>query len=86
MKNYFFYLIVTVFYSAAFAQQPTSNSSLTKGIAALENKRYQAALADFNEFIKSHPQNAEGYFQRAVLYATIANFNPAITDYTTVIH
>lgn len=56
-----------------------------RGVAYLNKKDYDHAIADFTEAIRHNPNFAAAYFNRAVAYFGRQDIDPAIADYDEVI-
>jgi tetratricopeptide (TPR) repeat protein len=56
-------------------------SRLREGRRHHAEKRYPAALRDYNEAINSSPHLAEGYFRRGCLYQTMGEKSLALADF-----
>lgn len=57
------------------------NYLLVKGMAYLEANAYQEAIITLTEFLNKDPKNKEAFFQRALAYFEIGNFELALKDY-----
>ena len=56
-----------------------------KGVASLDNQKYDDAIAEFSQVIKQNPQHAEAFLRRAVALQKKGNPTKALADYTEAI-
>lgn len=63
----------------------SSRAYFLRGQAYFDEKNFDAAVADFSQFIQAYPAKAQGYQARAAAYFWQRNFDPAIADYTRAI-
>ncbi|HMT06647.1 MAG TPA: tetratricopeptide repeat protein [Pyrinomonadaceae bacterium] len=85
MKYFLQIAFVLVFSFAAANAQPTDQeraSALWKqGVTNFEARRYDAAISNFNEYLKIRPDAAAGWFNRGISYYERAANAPLESDY-----
>jgi tetratricopeptide (TPR) repeat protein len=70
-------------YNTTVALWPKSYIAYFKrGLCYLDQKRYEDALADFEQVIKLRPQLSCGYLNRALVHKALASYQEAIADLT----
>ncbi len=55
---------------------------INRGAAQASQGKYEAALNDLNEGIKTQPTNKNGYLNRSLVFFHLKQFEKAIADYT----
>jgi tetratricopeptide (TPR) repeat protein len=65
--------------SLAFGQNQSSNSAFEQGIAAMRSGDAAQAASDFQQFLRSHPGSAEGYFNLGLALEQLGQFEPSLT-------
>ncbi len=66
--------------SAALAQEPTEAALLNRGIAYHRLHRLERAAADFTAALRLKPHSAEAWFDRALVYLELGEFQRARHD------
>lgn len=62
-----------------------SRAAFDKGLAYLDRKMYDDAIAEFNKAIEINPQYSDAYYNRGFSNAKRGNLDQAIVDYTKAI-
>ncbi len=60
-------------------------SCYNRGVAYLDNKKYEKAILDLDKTIELNPEFADGYFKRALAQLDLGHYDQSITDNTKAI-
>jgi len=84
--NFFFRITFTLcLILAILIGCENNNEPFNQGIALLEKRQYDRAIAFFNEALEINPGDAKAYCNRGWAYAGKSQYDKAISDYTRAI-
>src|SRR5208283_829220 len=80
-------LLLTALLLSQFAlwMQHSPNALFQQGLAALDQKDYDQAIARFSEVLQQYPREAGYWISRGLAYYSKGAFDQAIADYTEAI-
>jgi tetratricopeptide (TPR) repeat protein len=85
-KNLIFaVLLLLLIFSTVGVYGQTATDANKRGLAALDQKDYDNAIAEFTEAIKLNPNNAVFYFNRGIAYYRKNDYDNAIENFTNAI-
>ena len=82
---FLFFSSPTNIFSFKALEAETKESFFESGRENISKKKYSDALDDFNNYIKSNPDNWRGYHNRAISKEFLGDFLGAIADYSKAI-